>query len=504
MPKAIPVVGNPLAQRVREVCVVRMRLLPLLWLVLAVSYSAFSAPQFTKCSKIIRSLITPEHETSVELEVQNTDGILSLLTTTDGTLGPLLPPKPTLSLLGFGLPADLQQHFQGLTYEQIAAEPWDHLSLKQKRIFLLWATVRKRTSFFEDRSVPGIKMKDKAFLHFNRPTQFLGREYEAGTHEVDISNIFRKVEYATPSQNPQFLELHFRTQQPAGVVSNSAWTFLAGIQERKIHQHVHIVRPLNINRLQEEGQIRSVLLTDFYRRANLVLEMMTIVEEKKQGITSRGEKDVLFWDNLSTERLSKVFNHLEISRLTGRQPHLNSQAKMAYVGFRGSDTYDNPELFGFEVRGISEHATPETIKQYLDTLQWAMTQDHFGVTKDEMEKWMELQKEPIGSSLVSTWYNQPWEKLRTNGHGHRFEELDPYLRKYVFDLEQNRELKMLLHDWSNDPLLFNKPKLINHIRKEQLKALETLNSGVASPQRTIRDFLIHSGLYGIFTRSLGQ
>jgi hypothetical protein len=74
----------------------------------------------------------------------------------------------------------------------------------------------------------------------------------------------------------------------------------------------------------------------------------------------------------------------------------------------------------------------------------------------------------------------------------------------VFDLEQNRELKMLLHDWSNDPLLFNKPKLINHIRKEQLKALETLNSGVASPQRTIRDFLIQSGIYGIFTRSLGQ
>lgn len=482
----------------------RLRLLPLLWLVLAASYSAYSAPQFTKCSKVLRSLITPEHDTSVELEVQNTDGILSLLTTTDGTLAPLLPPKPPVSLLGFGLPADLQQHFQGWTYEQIAAESWDHLTLKQKRIFLLWATLRKRTSFFEDRSVPGIKTKDTAFLHFSEPTHFLGKEYEAGIHEVDISNIFRKVEYGSPSQNPQLLELHFRTNQPSGVVSNSAWTFLKGIQERKIHQHVHVVSPLNIKRLQEEGQIRSVMLTDFYRRANLVLEMMTIVEEKKQGITARGKNEVLFWDNLSTERLETVFNHLETSRLTGRQPNLDSQAKMAYVGFRGADTYDNPELFGFEVRGISEHAKPETIKKYLDTLQWTMTQDQFGVPKETMERWLELQKGNVNQSLASTWYNQPWEKLKNNGFGHRFEEIDLYLRKYVFDLEQNRELKMLLHDWSNDPLLFDKPKLIERIRKEQVKALETLSSGVASQQRTMRDFLIHSGLYGIFSRSLGQ
>jgi hypothetical protein len=416
----------------------------------------------------------------------------------------LLPPKPYFSLTHFGVPVGLREDFNTWTYEKLAAEPWDNLSSKQKRMFLMWVTARKSTSFFEDRSVPGIKIKDKAILHFTKPTQFLGQQYEAGIHEVNISQIFRKVEYASPSQYSDFLELHFRTNQPAGVVSNSAWTFLTGIQENKPHQHVHIVSPLNIKQLQEEGQIRSVMLTDFYRRANLVLEMMAIVEEKKYGITGRGEKDVLFWDNLSTERLEKVFDHLETSRLTGRQPELNSQAKMAYVGFRGADTYDNPELFGFEVRGISHNSNPEYIRNFLNTIQWAMTQDHFGVPKESMKKWMELQKGAVGESLVSTWYNQSWEKLKNNGIGHRFEEIDPYFRKHIYDLEQNRELKMILHDWSNDPLIFDKPKLIERIRKEQLKALATLNNGMTSQQKAMRDFLIHSGLYGIFTRSLGQ
>jgi len=481
-----------------------MRLVPLLWLVLAVSYSAFSAPQFTKCSKTLRSLITPEHDTSVELEVHNTEVILSLLTTTDGTLAPLLPPKPTLSVFGFGLPPGLEASFRGWSYDKLAAEPWDNLSKEQKRMFLLWVTAKKKTPFFEDRTVPGIRIKDKVTLHFKEPTRFLNREYAAGDHEVDISKIFRKVEYGSPSQNPNFLELHFRTNQPAGVVSNSAWTFLTAIRDQKTHQHVHVVSPLKISRLQEEGQIRSVMMTDFYRRANLVLEMMTIIEDKHHGISARQEKDVLFWDNLSPERLEKVFRHLETSRLNGRQPPLKSQAKMAYVGFRGADTYDNPELFGFEVRGISEYANPEYIKKFLDTIQWAMTQDHFGIPKEEMEKWLKLQKGPVVTRLVDTWYNQPWEKLRANGFGQRFEEIEPYFRTHFYDLEQIRELNMVLHNWSNDPLLFDKPKLIDRIRKEQIKALERLDKGSDSPQRIMQEFLIRSGIYGIFTRSLGQ
>ena len=63
---------------------------------------------------------------------------------------------------------------------------------------------------------------------------------------------------------------------------------------------------------------------------------------------------------------------------------------------------------------------------------------------------------------------------------------------------------MIFYDWTNDPLLFNKPKLLLQIRKQQILALDSLSNGLVSTTKIMNDFLIHSGLYGIFTRSLGQ
>lgn len=465
----------------------------------------FSAPQFTKCSKTLRNLLTPKQDTSVELEIENTDPILSLLTTTDGTLAPLLPPKPGFSFFSFKLPPSFGSEFQGWSWERLAQEPWDNLNNHQKRLFLTWVTARKITPFFQDREVPGIRFKDRASLTFKKSTEFLGKQYEPGNHEIDISTLFRKVEYGTPNQNPNMLELHFRTHRPSGDVSSGARIFLEGIDVANTHQHVHVVTPLNIKRFQEQGQLRSVMFTDLYRRANLILEMMSIVEERFKGITVRRSGNVVFWDNLTPEKLNNVFDHLEKSRTLGRQPPLGTVAKMAFVGFRGADTYDDPSLVGFEIRGISQGSNPDYIRKYLNTLQWALTQDHFGVTPTEMKEWMDSQPKSEQLDMGSTWYNQPWEVLKTNGVGHRFEELiEPYFRKHFFNLEENRELKMLLHNWSNDPLLFNKPKLLKHIRRKQEEALERLNEGKTSHQRIVSDFLIQSGIYGIFTRSLGQ
>jgi len=482
-----------------------MRLLfPLLFLSISINYG-FSAPQFTKCSKVLRTLITPKEDTSVEIEIDNKDPILSLLTTTDGTLAPLLPPKPSFSLFGFRLPVFFHGEFHGWSYERLAEEPWENLTLEQKRLFLSWVTLRKTTPFFTDRTVPGFKLKDKATLNFKKATDFLGQHFEAGPHEIDISKLFRQVEYGTPNQNPSLLELHFRTNKPAGDVSQSAWIFLEGLDVAKTHQHVHVVSPLNIKRLQEEGQVRSVMLTDFYRRANLVLEMISIVEEKHYGISANKSGTITFWDNLSTERLNHVYNHLEASRALGHQPHLGTAAKMAFVGFRGGDTYDDPSLMGFEVRGISKHSNSDYIKKYLNTIQWALTQDQFGVSKEQIEDWISRQSTTKPLDLGATWYNQPWEQLKTNGFAHRFEEIvEPYLRKHFYDLEQNRELKMIIHDWSQDPLLFRNEKLLRHIRRKQIEALEKLNAGTISQQRIVSEFLITSGIYGIFTRSLGQ
>lgn len=481
-----------------------MRVLPLLFLLWIFVPQVNASPKFTRCASVLRALEKPEHDTSVELELKNSEAILQLLTTKDGTLGPILPPTlPEESVLS-ALPVELRQVFHKKSYEELAATPWDSLTASQKRLFLYWVTKRKSTPFFDDRVVPGMKMKDEAILTFQNPTVFLGKSYDSGNHVIDISQLFRKVEYGSPAQNPDFLELHFRTNLPAGDVSQSAWVFLTGLNQAKIHQHVHVVTPLDITKLQTEGEVRSLMYTDFFRRANLALEMMKIVEERHHGISEVRSGDIIFFDNLDTKKLTRVFSHFEKTRKFGVQPRLGSETKMAYIGFRGADTYDNPSLIGFEVRAISQASNPEYIKQFLNSVQWTLQRENFGISGEDLKHWIAANKHSAEIDMSHLYYNKPWEELSDTELGRKFQEVDPYLRKYFFDLEQNRELKMLIHDWSKDPLLFTKPKLIEHIKKEQLKALQKLNSGEESPWTIVRDFLKHSGLYGIFTRSIGN
>jgi hypothetical protein len=365
-------------------------------------------------------------------------------------------------------------------------------------------TVRKNSDFFNDRNIPGIKIKDSANLTFTKAPPFLGQILSPGSHTIDIAKLLRNVEYGSPAQDPDFLELHFRSNFPSGEVSNSAWSFLSGLKQRRPHQHVHIVYPLNIEQLQKEGPMRSLMLTELYRRSNLILEMMKIVEEKKRGITLNGMEQAIFFDNLNPERLKLVYNHLQETLRLGGQPPLGSQTKMAYVGFRGGDTFDNPSLIGFEVRAIAEFSNPKYINEFLNTLQWTLSQDNYGISQETMQKWLDQTAKNSNVDVDLLYYNHPWERLKTNGFGHRFEDVDPYLRKHFYDLEQNRELKMLLHDWSKDPLVFENQKLIAQIRKQQIIALDKLNGATTSPQRIVEEFLIRSGLYGLVTRSLGH
>ena len=481
-----------------------MKWLSLLFFLSFIFTSAYASPKFTKCGSLLRAITAPLEESSVELERRNSNTILSLLTTTTGTLSPLLPSKIIFSFTGLNLPPNLAEHFKGWSYERLAAEPWDNLTPDQKRGFLKWGAQLKPTTFFQDRSVPGIKIKDSAQVHFTIPTEFLGVSYPAGDHTLDISKIFRKLEYGGPSQDPNSLELHFRARKSAGEVSNGASIFLSALNEPKIHQHVHIVSPLPIEKLQKDGMVRSAMLVDLYRRANLISEMINIVEENAHGLTSNKSGTIVFWDTLAPRQLNIVFQHLEKARILGHTSPLGSQAKMAFVGFRGGDTYDDANLFGFEIRGISQFADGQTTRNFLNTLQWAMKQEHYGVPKEQMEEWLSKQPPTFYLDMGKTWYQQPWEVLKANGFGHRYEEIDPYMRKHFFDLEKNRELKMIFYDWTNDPLLFNKPKLLLQIRKQQILALDSLSNGLVSTTKIMNDFLIHSGLYGIFTRSLGQ
>ena len=72
--------------------------------------------------------------------------------------------------------------------------------------------------------------------------------------------------------------------------------------------------------------------------------------------------------------------------------------------------------------------------------------------------------------------------------------------------ENHTELKMLIHDWTKDPLVFKNPKLIKKITVEQIRAIRRIREIERMNQREINevmhDFLVDSGLYETFVHSV--
>ncbi len=208
-----------------------------LFLSIFLSESTF-AKAILSCSEQFLRFSQIKNESSVELEMKMSKNLLSIFTTEDGTLAPVLHVLET---------PDWLKEWKNKFYPHIVDAKnldWDMLDIQQKYTLLKYVSEKKTNSFFDNRNIMGIKIKKIIPMYFPEETAFLGKKYSPGTHQIDVSSVLGgKVEYMGPDsvKNVSGVELHFRSHDHTGSAVKDAWTFQKAIGDDQTHLHVHLL-----------------------------------------------------------------------------------------------------------------------------------------------------------------------------------------------------------------------------------------------------------------------
>jgi len=454
----------------------------------------------TKCLPAFYKLESPEQDSSVELEMTTNPAILSLMTTPSGKLKDFFPES--------FIPDRVASRIAGKSPEQIKEMFWHELTYSEKMAVLTAISEQKRTSFFQDRKIPVVRYVDELPLMVPDRTEFLGRTLERGEQVLHLPEFLRgAIEYMGPQNDPGGVELHFRLNQPAGEVSRSARIFQHVLRVPPTHQHVYVVTPIPQARLESSPRLTALEHADFFRRANLAAEMISIVEEGK-SITKNQKRingqEVVFFSWLEAYKLIEVASYLE-ARGKHEDFDLGDSIKMGWVGFRGHDKFDKPDLMGMEVRSIGRESDMIEMERFLNALQRTWASSDLGISREKMETWLnENYGGRLETALVQNWYHRDWSQLLTTAAPEVQAEIARWstAERALFISRAPEELKMLVHDWSQDPVLIDNPKKQKEVQREQLSAIQRLRTGFVQPPEAVRSFLIRSGLYEVVLRSL--
>lgn len=470
------------------------------WVFAALGFSQVNHSMVEKCLPAFYKLKEPTQESSVELEMMTDPAILSLFTTPSGKVGEFFERGP--------VPVELEWKFAGKTKDEIKDLFWHELTFSERMALLQSSAHRKRTSFFADRRIPHLVYAPEIPLHLRHRTQFLGRAYEQGPQLLSTQEFLKgPIEYMGPVNDPHGVELHFRTQRPAGEVSRSARTFQEMLGVPITHQHAYVVTPIPQKALEADPRLVSLQHADFFRRVNLAAEMISIVD-RHHSITKNkrkmGDQEVLFFSWLEIEKLLEVRRYLE-ARGRHQGFELGDYVKMGWVGFRGHDKFDAPDLMGMEVRAIERDSDMADMERFLNAIQrtWA-TQD-LGISKEKLQTWLNKTFEgSVDTALSQTWYHRDWVELFSKAKPAVAEQVQKWSSaeraRMIMDFPE--ETKMLVHDWSKDPVLMDAPEKVKLIAEEQVNAIERLKTAWAAPNEIVRSFLIRSGLYERVLKSL--
>jgi len=374
------------------------------------------------------------------------------------------------------------------------------------KLKLLQYYSRRYADFSSSRIVRGIRVRPKLKLVFTETTPFLGQIYPPGIHEIAVSQVLgQNVEYGGPKDIKKFsgIELHFRDSSSAGTVSRDAWTLLDALGIPQPGQHAHIPAKLPIKSFAKHGQIQAARMGEFVRRVNLVAELITIVRHgypvwKRKGMTRTD------FGPLRGEKLKSFVQDL-IGFGSGDSLRLKTRYKIAYVGIRGEDFYDEPDLWGLEYRTIVPQADHNVMAAVLDAIQWAMAEDDYGLSNEQLMSWgaSEGLIDNPAEVIANSWYNHSWGHVFSHAPYEIQRRLKPHHRLLLrMRSRRHEELKMLVHDWTKDPLFFGDNDKQNQILAAQMQALDKIFR-LEAPVKVVREFLISSGLYEWVPSSLG-
>jgi hypothetical protein len=428
---------------------------------------------------------SPLNDSAVEQETFLNEKTIKLFTTTDGTLGPLLedrPIPPNLKAWGYK-----QSRF---TEFQMKAIKWNKLPYDLQIEVL--RTNAQGANFSTNRTIRGIIPRSMVTLTFEKETNFLGVRYPPGIHEVNLRGFLgNKVEYGSPESvgAVDWIEFHTRNHTAAGDLSNDSWTLFDGIQNPRAHQHTHIVGELP-KKLVHSIDDETLLHTEYVRRTNALAEMSWIVHDRKplnQKVIGR----TIFYAPLKRDGLDRVTNYFQAT-LSGADGPLPQQ-KIAWAGFRGSQTYDQKGLWGIEFRAISPTSDPKRVRGLLNAVQTGMHMPDHGLKLRDLKKWTS----DINADTPSAAMNKAWWHPGQKESAIPLAITQKYSSTQLTTLERlghnNLEVNYLYHDWANDPYFYDSPTKVNQIRQLQEQSIQKLLS-TEDPTNVVAEFLIHSGI----------
>lgn len=467
---------------------------------------------FIACSNVeaacvlesVRRLVKADKESAVELEMPISAKVIKLLTSRDGTIAALFQRGELDS-------ADARRLVS--KYRNILRRgKWDDLS-PEKQIELIADITKMRDQRYEkNRTIFGLVPRKTVELTFAKPTTFMGVKYGKGTHTISIEGALKgPVEYRSPEDFIKFqgVELHFRRLGLPSEVSEDARTLQMGLDVPVTHQHVHALADLRVQQLKANPRLEVGLHGDHFRRANLAAELVYLIE-REEVLFNHSVGRTKYFAALTKENLAGVTSYFQ-SVADGKPKRIGDQFKLGWIGFRGSDKYDAPGLFGYEFRAIQEGSTTKVEGALMDAVRDGMTTGETGLSKDVYQAWLKEQPKnaKIEDLVASNLYNRPWDKVHESASKqvaeiYSADDFKTLVQQVTPTGTEHLELKMLFHDWSKDPILYGQPKLSEKILNYQIRAVKELRRNSKRPvDEIVSDFAKYSGLYDEVLKSVG-
>jgi hypothetical protein len=284
---------------------------------------------------------------------------------------------------------------------------------------------------------------------------------------------------------------------------------LIGIAD--VPRHAHIVARFPYELFQKDPVLYTALISDYFRRVNLISEMLSI---QLHDVSLRNVSS--FFGYLDQLRLESFVD--ELKRIGTNPSELRAyRSKLHAVGVAGPGFYSDHQAWGFEVRTLLQADRGEISERVLDSIQWGLAHNDFGLDENHFKQWLkkfvEEENTPVASAIKGLHYNAEESflpslfKKSPVANPARTQLVQELVEKKVFD--SHLELKMLTHNWQSDPLLFQNIEAIARVKRTQAIALDQIGEkwkqGVLNtPEitRIMKNFLQESQLLELLLKSL--
>lgn len=428
-----------------------------------------------------------------EIEILTADRVLPWLTTTDGTIRPIVMDRNAI-------PKRLRVSFQRFLApnSDILDMPWHALNSDEQKALILSAAKFHGQRFQNDRAIHGLRIKEQLRLKFHKPVRMLGRDLTAGEHTFnwrDISSV-GSIEFSGPRAMVKDLgfEIHVGDTLPP---TETFWTARAlevalGLGPANIHVHIltrlkrstldfaspQFVQRFGTNGLTEYQFIHFLTLITMYFDFKMI--------ERKIPSEPIAAFDGSFRMYPSDPvDLSKFGLHL----IDGSDFR---ESKGGTVGMRGVGFYRDKDAIGIELRYLSPALNQTQLAKAIDYISRVLTEGRYPIGPTELNhifSRLELPEEDIVNRVLSL--SPGLRRTQTvKSELSKLSELE--IQGLVTGLIKNAHVKYLLHDYT---LMFGLPELDqNRITSARTQAIKLMAHDGYDPREALAYFIKKSGL----------